>query len=628
MALVSGVTTWWVWSDATRQVETRHQELTSLVIDRVGSKLRDIADQASTLASNDLLINGLIDVSSSENYLDTFFRSLDIAGATGAQISLTDYRGRVVASNFSLPRLQSPVSEWLDVVIGSHGFYRRLDERGLIVVMPVRYNGFTEGAVVIEYDAARVASLVDLSTFSTTAILIGPNNQVIYTSKPDFLYLGETIDSFKLGGWYHTENAMPLLKGVTILTAEPAKVALAPLYQTLFLLVPGMAAVIIIAIASTASAAMITSNEVGRLSKELLNLGAKGDLSARISPSGPIEMRSLSNSFNLMLDRLGRTTTSQAYLQSVISSVEEILIVVGQNGSIRTANPSAKQFIRDQGRDEAEPIAEIMNLKEDDSFLNSANNSPLIKRSYRTASGNTIWIQWRRTSFKEGDSEDRAAGMIITGTDITQQHTTTEKLKFEIFQRKSLEAELRQQALTDPLTGLSNRRAFLEQITRELSNCDRTKNSIGLLYIDIDYFKQINDQYGHAAGDEALRYLSRSLIEQCRQGDLICRLGGEEFAVLLCNFSPPSANQVAERIREAIADLSVEIDDINFSMTVSVGVVVREPGDGDLELMMSRADKALYFAKRTGRNRVATAQEAEQAEQADEATSLHPAPSA
>jgi len=165
--------------------------------------------------------------------------------------------------------------------------------------------------------------------------------------------------------------------------------------------------------------------------------------------------------------------------------------------------------------------------------------------------------------------------------------------------------EAERTARTDVLTGACNRRAFLEQGHSELSRSRRTSKPLSVLVLDIDHFKQINDQHGHATGDVALQSAADTVIRCLRKYDVFGRLGGEEFAALLPNAPLRRAAEVAERIRAALSNITVESEaGGTVQFTVSIGVCDAKCDDDSIEATLSRADQALYEAKRAGRNRV------------------------
>ncbi len=164
---------------------------------------------------------------------------------------------------------------------------------------------------------------------------------------------------------------------------------------------------------------------------------------------------------------------------------------------------------------------------------------------------------------------------------------------------------LEQLAATDALTGLFNRRYFQQALGREASRLDRRKGSIALLLLDIDHFKLLNDTYGHTMGDVVLKRVADTLTRQLRKGDVLARFGGEEFVILLPDGSKRGAGEFAERIREAIASAPIHPGGPRRKVTVSVGWAQYPEDTPDMKKLVELADRALYFAKDTGRNRTA-----------------------
>ncbi len=177
----------------------------------------------------------------------------------------------------------------------------------------------------------------------------------------------------------------------------------------------------------------------------------------------------------------------------------------------------------------------------------------------------------------------------------------------DITTRKENEAKLQELAKMDSLTKLYNRRYFIEIGLAELSRCKRHQHEISLIMIDADHFKNINDTYGHYTGDNVLRVLANTCEETFRKEDIIGRIGGEEFAVLLPETNLEGAVQVAERLRERIADTVIETEDDSLRITISAGVTSGycvNFSEDPIRQLLIEADKALYRAKEKGRNRV------------------------
>jgi diguanylate cyclase (GGDEF)-like protein len=157
--------------------------------------------------------------------------------------------------------------------------------------------------------------------------------------------------------------------------------------------------------------------------------------------------------------------------------------------------------------------------------------------------------------------------------------------------------------LTDPLSGCVNRRGFDQELTRALARAERASAPVALLAVDIDHFKRVNDDFGHAAGDAVIRGVGALLRELARAGDVVARTGGEEFVVVLPGADEAGAGALARRVVDAVRARRFEALP-GRTVTVSVGVAAELVHDGDVaEALRARADEALYAAKRAGRNR-------------------------
>jgi diguanylate cyclase (GGDEF)-like protein len=173
-----------------------------------------------------------------------------------------------------------------------------------------------------------------------------------------------------------------------------------------------------------------------------------------------------------------------------------------------------------------------------------------------------------------------------------------------VLEAKRLMSTLRESALRDPMTGLHNRRFLQEYVDILVSYTDRNKSNFTVLMADLDYFKQVNDTYGHEAGDATLKALAKELTNSVRASDLVIRYGGEEFLILLRDTPPEKGLPVAEKIRETIENMKVELTGAVIQKTISIGVSGYPEDSSNFWQVVKYADVALYQAKDTGRNRV------------------------
>ncbi|CCO49658.1 putative SENSORY TRANSDUCTION HISTIDINE KINASE [Vibrio nigripulchritudo SOn1] len=207
-----------------------------------------------------------------------------------------------------------------------------------------------------------------------------------------------------------------------------------------------------------------------------------------------------------------------------------------------------------------------------------------VQHMIKHASGTLIWVH-EMADFQVGTNT-----LIGTIRDITDQ--------------KILEIQLREQAITDPLTGAYNRRFYLERLNAEFERFSRAGRSFCLMMIDFDEFKQVNDQHGHLFGDEVLREVAALIKNRLRVNDVFARIGGEEFSVILPDTQLEGAKKVAETIRKQVSTLVISHEGIEASITVTIGLAETLIKSDTMDNLMHRADDLLYEGKKTGRNKV------------------------
>lgn len=183
----------------------------------------------------------------------------------------------------------------------------------------------------------------------------------------------------------------------------------------------------------------------------------------------------------------------------------------------------------------------------------------------------------------------------------------TAQLEAELQHRKLLEKELRVLADRDSLTGLLNRRAFVERLETELDRARRHGTELTYMIIDLDKFKQINDTWGHQTGDAVLRAFAQKIKTLLRSSDIVGRIGGEEFAIVLPETGLRAANEMGQRICKEMAEHAIQYRNTQLNYTVSIGISRLSEHSCDAQSLYSLADNALYQAKNNGRNQVVVA---------------------
>ncbi|WPL14014.1 PAS domain S-box protein [Thiorhodovibrio litoralis] len=213
-----------------------------------------------------------------------------------------------------------------------------------------------------------------------------------------------------------------------------------------------------------------------------------------------------------------------------------------------------------------------------------------------TKDGRSLWIE--STTTPVFDEYDKYCGIVGVSRDVTDRKRADDALK-------ASEEKMRLLATVDDLTKLPNRRHFLDLAKHELERCLRYPHHFSLILFDVDHFKKVNDIYGHNVGDGVLMAIAAAVLRTLREVDISARFGGEEFVAGLPETGIEEAMQVAERLRAAVEDTQIELDDDQeLQVTISLGVVELDDTSPDLDALLKHADLAMYAAKRNGRNRV------------------------
>lgn len=291
-----------------------------------------------------------------------------------------------------------------------------------------------------------------------------------------------------------------------------------------------------------------------------------------------------------------------ARYQQLFASANEGIYVVNTQGEIEMMNRAAQRLTgwREEevlGKQAHALFHEALAGHPDHSWptcpLNMAMKTGELRSGermlYWRQDGSAMPVELSIGPLREGGESD---GAIVIFSDITERLAT--------------ERQLELLATTDELTGLANRRRFVEIAERDLRRAARESTPATLIMMDLDHFKSVNDRFGHAMGDRVLKAVTEACRAQLRTVDIFGRLGGEEFAVLLANIEPDRALEVAERMRVAAAQRELHDGECSVAVTVSLGLAHAAPGE-TLDSLLARADAALYAAKESGRDRTVVA---------------------
>ena len=366
--------------------------------------------------------------------------------------------------------------------------------------------------------------------------------------------------------------------------------------------IPGFAAPAALAIAKELRPEVpfiIVSGEIDlELAVALIKLGAqdyvqKNEL-IRLGPVIKRELRDarLAHRQKLTEDRLHE---SQELFRAIVENVGDLVAVLDAEGRRVYNSPSYRPLFRE--KDIRQGSNSFREIHPDD----RERIKEIFRRTIATGIGECAEFRFvlKDGSIRHMESDGRAirsadgkvSKVVVVSRDITEL--------------KQLEAELREMAATDILTGLPNRRHFLTQLEQELARVRRVEpHAASVLMLDVDYFKLVNDTFGHATGDDALRHLGVLMQKELRKIDTLGRIGGEEFAVILPGADLAAAEVFAERLRQKVAEIPAMHENTAIPLTISVGVTEMKASDKSADDVLARADRALYHAKECGRNKV------------------------
>lgn len=279
--------------------------------------------------------------------------------------------------------------------------------------------------------------------------------------------------------------------------------------------------------------------------------------------------------------------------RSTVDNISDGVIVVDDQGLIADVNPAARKMM---GASNTRVGSSLQAALPAGVRLN-------IERAQDLKLPDGRWADLRVTPVKALDGHQ--LGQVILLRDVTAERELHARLIKAQKSLQDLNRRLDAMAHTDELTGLANRRRLYDTLREEWSRSARHQHPLAIILLDFDYFKQINDNHGHQAGDEVLARGASLLKHMTRPEDLVVRHGGEEFAILLPETNLDAAAEAAERIRQAMAQLECSnARGETVKVTVSLGVAARIASDDSPDALMARADKALYHSKHTGRNGV------------------------
>ncbi|KHJ51915.1 diguanylate cyclase [Vreelandella venusta] len=334
------------------------------------------------------------------------------------------------------------------------------------------------------------------------------------------------------------------------------------------------------------------------LERQIGEVGA-GRRSQLALATGMQELQQVANTFNRVEDErqqlVGHLQEREAFLDSVLSATPQGMFVANFGGKITYMNPALLQMLSISADTPMEQWLTQIHADERegarDMWTHSLKTGSDFVRQLRflRSDGETLWldIHARVVMLTQGG---HSLGLVGVVKDITE--------------RRQQEALQRWEAEHDPLTGLLNRRGFERRLEEAFADFQKTSTPSALLLFDLDHFKPINDEGGHALGDEMLRRIAQVVAWEVRRSDHVARQGGDEFGVLLPSCTLGQAKVIADSLRKAVSEVSVTHEGKEYTVTLSIGVTVFDESDDAVEVALARADAASYDVKGQGRDGV------------------------
>jgi diguanylate cyclase (GGDEF)-like protein len=280
--------------------------------------------------------------------------------------------------------------------------------------------------------------------------------------------------------------------------------------------------------------------------------------------------------------------------------ISDCIFILDKGGLVADYNTAAARLLKNRPGIIGTPLVELIE-----------NLPPLTPTTDRQIiqTGAHLYLEVNVSSVEtdeELSTSNQKGRLVVSVRDVTRSHTAQKMLLRSRRELQQANEKLNRLANTDELTGLANRRFLLTRLDEEIARARRLKQTLGVLFIDLDHFKQVNDVYGHGVGDKVLVAVAKLMLSQHRKGvDIASRYGGEEMVLVVTNSDRTDVFNAAERLWRNIDDLIVDLEGYpHISVTTSIGIAFLEDADLSGYDLISRADQALYHAKSSGRNRV------------------------
>lgn len=410
------------------EIQARH------AVEVTSKKIQAIIDSVTALASNDLVVSASIHARLRKRYIRPFFRSLRLPGMAEARMTMSDYKGSTIASNYRNPTSYYN-APWLRNVMAGNP-YIELTSRGMLIAMPVKYGALTEGMIAVEFSPKDVATILTIIPQTGAHAIADASGTVLFSSDLQFAAIGRPLPAADSAGWLQIRKDIPGPAQLTLLTAHSLSEVLDPLKQLQQYL---WLALLLGLLVQTIGVMLTVRSVTRRLSAfvdKLQSIGRKGELGEQMPETGPAELRDMARSFNHMIEQLQETTVSRDYVDNVLHSMTDTLLITTPGGRIRRANPAACSLL---GYREDELIGQALSLvypqaeaellkSYHQAELVSSDNAPHgLETTYRAKNGGDIPVSLSGALMVNRDGA--LQGIVCVAQDITERKRSEDDLR-------------------------------------------------------------------------------------------------------------------------------------------------------------------------------------------------------
>lgn len=436
----------------------------------VALRFQSILDTASDLAANDLIINSVIDTEQRDQYIPTLFQSIRVLGSSEVHVTLTDYRGRRIASNSEV--IDHKDEPWVDTVMQGEKVVQ-IDANGMFVAMPVLIRGFAEGSIVIEYNAEELDGLLKFPVQADAYFIEAVDDKVIYLSNDEFGSLNITDHEHSDDeDWVHSKASVLGFENLTLYAGDIRSKVLAPVERQKFVLFMVFLASVMSVTAGIVATGVMTVKPVTNFIDGVKRVSSSTDLAFRMPPDDIHEFNQLSTSFNTMLSHLESTTSSRDYVDSILNSMNEFMLVISQDGIVMSGNLAIANFLMCDVDDlvglDAKPLfsqnwEKLVTLPSSDITI--------IESTLTNSMDRKIPVLISATMLGEG--RENLDELIFVFSDITDQLAAKAELDKSVTELRRSNSDLEQFAyvashdLKAPLKAIDNLAAWIEEDSAE-----------------------------------------------------------------------------------------------------------------------------------------------------------------